>query len=44
MRAFEAFYNKIDREFWGMTLKGRADSYYHDIARAKAEADRTSRR
>lgn len=35
MRAFEAFFNRIDRDFWGMTLRGRADSRDHDIEAAR---------
>ena len=35
MRGFEAFFNMIDREFWGISLRDRKDSREHDIARAR---------
>lgn len=43
MRAFEAFFNMIDRDFWGMSLTERSDSRDHDIARARKAAARQAR-
>lgn len=44
MRPFEAFFNMIDQEFWGMTFRDRnardrKDSPEHDIARARQRAE-----